>query len=125
MKLYEETLGQKEIDLVRKTCTCLFAIVNQLKMKDWIIKNIVDDNEVASSHWKTEFVITLDMLWQFSKETFNHLKKLLITPRVSLEVKSNFQNDLLNVPIRRNNLSVSACIPPSVDNFKLNCSTVR
>lgn len=52
---------------------------------------------------------------------YDHLKKFLITSRVSLEVKSNFQNDLLNVPTRRNNLSVSACIPPSGDNFKLNC----
>lgn len=76
----KETLRQKEIDLVRKTCTCLFAIVNQLKMKDWIIKNIVDDNEVASSHWKTEFVITLDMLWH-ARKLLSFLKKVSTTSR--------------------------------------------
>ena len=57
----------------------IFAIVKQLKIKDWILKNIVDDIRVASSNWKTEFVITLDKLWHarnfgFLKESFKYLK---------------------------------------------------
>jgi hypothetical protein len=61
-------------------------------MKDWIIKNIVDDNEVASSHWKTEFVITLDMLWH-ARNLWVFERKFQPPQEILNNIKSFFRGD--------------------------------